>query len=416
MNKYAFTQQTRLLQQEAQAEPGLAEIVVAYTRICTDRGSTPEFCSTEEQAAARVARASWFQKSFLERNAHLPAQVCALFVAYGQELSYKNLPLIFSDEDLAFRLGISLRQLHWLAYARSGRYHALKIPKSNGSLRELHAPAAKLKTVQKWIAQHILHKRKPHQYATAYFPGSRLIDNANPHVGRKLVVRLDLKNFFPSIGFAHVRRVFTDLGYTYSVSRLLANLCCHEGRLVQGAPSSPALSNLVAHRLDARITGIKRAQAAKTKEEGRWKFYYSRYADDLIFSSDEEKLLGILPLVRQIVQEEGFQINEDKTRIMRSGRQQQVTGIVVNQHPNIPAGQARFLRSVLHDIKIHGLAAAMRRWQLSGLAAPNSPAHFRQILGGKIAFVAAVNPAKGQKLLDTLKHLDFTTCWIEGCR
>lgn len=408
MNKYQLTQQMRLLHEEAEAEAGVAEVVVAYTRLRTDRGLDPEFCATDKEATEKIAGAAWFQRGFLERNIGLEPRLAAMLVSYGKELAYKNLPLIFKPEDLAYQLGISLRQLNWLAYARDGRYNRLELTKANGAIREIQAPTPKLKSVQKWIAEHILQKRRPHKYATAYFPGSRLLDNANPHVGRKVVVRLDLKDFFPSITFSQVRSVFTDFGFTYSVSRLLANLCCYEGKLVQGAPSSPALSNLVAKRIDSRIAGIKKAEASKPKDAGRWKFYYSRYADDLIFSSDEEKVLKILPLVRQIVREEGFQINEDKTRIMRSGRQQQVTGIIVNERPNISSRDTRFLRTVLHNAKIHGIASTMRRWEENGLQKLQSSAHFRQILAGKIAFVSSVNPEKGNKLLDTFWEIQFS--------
>ena len=230
--------------------------------------------------------------------------------------------------------------------------------------------------------------------------GRRLAD---PHVGRKVVIRMDLKDFFPSITYAQVRRVFSSFGYSYGVASALASLCCLEGKLVQGAPSSPALSNLVALNIDRRITGLK-----KHLKSADQKFYYTRYADDLIFSFDEENMVGTLPLIRQIVREEGFVVNEDKLRIMRSGRQQQVAGVVVNQRLNVNAAECRRLRAVLHNIRNHGWDTEMQRWQSNMGTCVRNQVHFRQILEGRIAFVRSLNPEKGGMLLDGLKAIELT--------
>ena len=408
MDKYQLTQQMRLVQSDAEVDPALAEVVVAYTRLCTDRGVEPEFLASDDDARRAVADAAWFQDAFLSRNEKLPSRLAALFVGYGKELARRRVPLLFSAEDLAFQLGISMRQLNWLAYGGGERYRRHEVMKSGGKVRVIHAPTPKLKTVQKWIAERIVLKSRPHRYATAFYPGSKLVDNANPHVGRNIVVRMDLRDFFPSITFGQVRRVFASFGYTHQVSLLLANLCCHEGRLVQGAPSSPALSNLVAKGIDHRVTGVKRMLAAKEKNEGGLKFYYSRYADDLIFSSDEEEVLSVLPFVRQIVREEGFEVNEDKTRIMRAGRQQQVTGVVVNQRLNVASRKVRLLRTVLHDIKSRGVAAAMKRWDETQNQRVANAEQFQRILAGKLAFIHSVNPEKGAKLLDSLNEIVFS--------
>jgi RNA-directed DNA polymerase len=402
MDKYTATHQMRLLQERAEVDPALAESVVAYTRLCTDRGVEPVFF-TEEEAAQAIADSPFYQQAFIERNSHLDAQVKGFFIAYGQELARRRVPILFSAEDLAFRLGISMRQLNWLSYAKQGRYRMLERSKANGKIRILHAPNSKLKTVQRWITSKIILKQKPHPYATAYYPGSTLAQGADPHVGRKVVIRMDLKDFFPSITYAQVRRVFSSFGYSYGVASALASLCCLEGKLVQGAPSSPALSNLVALNIDRRITGLK-----KHLKSADQKFYYTRYADDLIFSFDEENMVGTLPLIRQIVREEGFVVNEDKLRIMRSGRQQQVTGVVVNQRLNVNAAECRRLRAVLHNIRNHGWDTEMQRWQSNMGTCVRNQVHFRQILEGRIAFVRSLNPEKGGMLLDGLKAIELT--------
>ena len=402
MDKYTATHQMRLLQERAEADPALAEAVVAYTRLCTDRGVEPVFFAREEAEQAIIG-APFFQQAFIGRNSHLAPQVLAFYAAYGQELARRRVPILFSGEDLAFRLGISMRQLNWLSYAKQGRYRPLERSKANGKVRILYAPNSKLKTVQRWITSKILLKQKPHPYATAYYPGSTLAQGAGPHVGRKVVIRMDLKDFFPSITYAQVRRVFSSFGYSYQVASALSSLCCLDGKLVQGAPSSPALSNLVALNIDRRITGLKKHLQSTNR-----KLYYSRYADDLIFSFDDENLIGTLPLMRQIICEEGFEVNEDKLRIMRSGRQQTVTGVVVNRKLNVSAAECRRLRAVLHNIRNHGWNTEMQRWQSKMNTRVRDQAHFRQILEGRIAFVRSLNPEKGRKLLDSLKAIRIT--------
>lgn len=390
----------RVLQGRAEVDPGLSELVVAYTRLCSNRNVLPEFFETDHAASQRVTAAAWWQKEFVERNSNLDIRVLAFLLNFGAELRRRRVPVILQPEDLAFRLGISMRQLRWLAHAKTGRYQTFEISKSNGKVREIHAPCSKLKTVQGWIAKKILSKENPHRYATAYTPGSKLADNANPHVSRNVVVRMDLKDFFPSITYKQVRKVFSRFGYSYSVAGILANICCHDGKLVQGAPSSPALSNLVAKNLDNRIEGIKRSLAERDK-----KIFYSRYADDLIFSFDDQDTLGVLPFIRQIIRDEGFTLNEDKLKIMRSGGQQKVTGVVVNDRLNVPSQEYRKLRAVLHNIRSHGMIAEMERWQEASGKKVRSPSHFQQILRGKIAFIQSVNLERGKILLDQFLNI-----------
>lgn len=408
MDKYQATRQTRLAYEAAEADPALAGLVTAYTRLCTDRGASPFYEDDPIAARSALESVSFHLRPFLARNPHLDPRFALLCVHYGEELTRKRLPVLFGPEDLAFHLGISLRQLNWLAYSRAGRYRTKQIPKTGGT-RVLHVPVPKLKTVQRWITERVLLKSRPHRYATAFYPGSSLVRGASPHVGRQLVVRLDLSDFFTSITFTRVRRLFTRMGYTHAVAHLLANLCCQEGRLPQGAPSSPALSNLAARTLDRRIEGLKKYLAAKDRGPERLAFYYTRYADDLVFSSNSEALLRIIPFVRDIVAGEGFAVNEAKTRIMRQGRQQCVTGLVVNERLNPPPALPRLLRAVLHGAKRDGISTAMQKWSAASGRSVRSPGHFRQILRGKIAFVASANPGKAAKLLDMLGAVDFNS-------
>jgi retron-type reverse transcriptase len=223
-----------------------------------------------------------------------------------------------------------------------------------------------------------------------------------------VVVNADLKDFFPTITFARVKGIFQSLGYSPAAATIFALLCTESPRkqityagktfeaatgprvLPQGACTSPALSNLAARRLDARLHGI----AAKLG------WTYTRYADDLTFSADgeaAEKVGYVLARIRHIAEDEGFAVNEKKTRVQRPNSAQSVTGLVVNRRVGVPRDVVRRLRAILHRAKTQGLAAQNRE---------NRP-HFAAWLRGMIAYVNMVNPDQGQKLraaYDALHH------------
>ncbi len=280
------------------------------------------------------------------------------------------------------------------------------MPKKSGGLRELAAPHQDLARCQEWILLHILEKIPIHPAAHGFVPGRSTMSNAVPHVGRSIVVNADLKDFFPSITFPRIKGIFQALGYSPAVATILALLCTecprrkvkYEGRefnvatgpraLPQGACTSPALSNLVARKMDARLSGL----AAKLG------WTYSRYADDLTFSASGEpaKLSGyLLARLRHIAEDEHFVVNEKKTRLQRPNTAQTVTGIVVNQRPNVPRRTLRRLRAILHHAKKEGLPA-QNHAQL-----PN----FEAWLGGMIAYVHMVNPDQARPLREAMAQI-----------
>jgi retron-type reverse transcriptase len=273
-------------------------------------------------------------------------------------------------------------------------------------MRELAAPHHDLATAQQWILRNILEKIPISLDAHGFVTGRSTMTNAVPHVGKKVVINMDLKDFFPSITFPRVKGIFQGLGYSPAVSTVLALLCTESPRrkvdyaghtyhvavglraLPQGACTSPALSNLLARRMDARLGGLAR----------KLQYIYTRYADDLTFSCDlnATPLTGyLLSRVRHIIRDEHFEINEAKTRVQRPNVRQSVTGIVVNRRPNVPRRITRQLRAILHHAKKEGLEAANREGRHN----------FENWLGGMIAYIQMVNPYRGQKLKKDLEAL-----------
>jgi RNA-directed DNA polymerase len=327
-----------------------------------------------------------------------------------EKLQKLQLPVLATPADLAKALNLTIPRLRWLAFhaesATVTHYIRFQVPKKSGGVRELAAPHHDLAAAQQWILMHILEKIPTHDSAHGFVPGRSTMSNAVPHVGRAAVLNLDLKDFFPTISFPRVKGIFQDFGYSPAVATILALLCTEcprrtaelNGRkyfvatgpraLPQGACTSPALSNLLARRLDARLNGLA----------GKLGFTYTRYADDLTFSANPEaaaKTGYLLARVRHIVADEKLVVNESKTRVLRRNARQSVTGIVVNQRPNIPRRTRRRLRAILHGAQKEGLAAQNREQR----------DNFEHWLGGMIAYVQMVNPVQGAKLRDAFKSV-----------
>jgi RNA-directed DNA polymerase len=325
-----------------------------------------------------------------------------------EKMQRLQLPALATPADLAQALNLPIPRLRWLAFhseaATVTHYVRFQVPKKSGGMRELSAPHRDLAAAQQWILIHILEKIPTHDAAHGFVPGRGTMSNAVAHVGRAAVVNLDLKDFFPSITFPRVKGIFQELGFSPAVATILALLCTecprrkveYAGRvfhvatgprgLPQGACTSPALSNLLARRLDSRLNGLARKLG----------FTYTRYADDLTFSAAGEPVAKtgyLLARVRHIVADEKLTVNETKTRVQRPGTRQTVTGIVVNKRPNVPRRTARRLRAILHQAKKTGLAAQNREQR----------DNFEPWLGGMIAYVQMVNPDKGRRLREAFR-------------
>jgi retron-type reverse transcriptase len=324
-------------------------------------------------------------------------------------LGSHNLPLLNTAADIAAAMEISMGQLRFLAFNRKvspiSHYIRFKMPKKTGGERLISAPMPKLKQAQSWILNNILIKVPIHDSAHGFCTGRSIVSNATPHVGANVVINFDLQNFFPSITYKRVKGLFRSFGYGEGVATILALLSTEaetekveldnatyyvatgERHLPQGSPASPAITNLLCRRLDRRLIEI----ATKLG------FVYTRYADDLTFSTpnDNPRICNLLRRTEAIVSYEGFTINESKTRILRQNRQQEVTGIVVNSYPNIDRQTLKQFRATLFQIEKDGLEG--KHWGNSNDTLAS--------ITGFANFVAMVNPDKGAKLQAQVKRI-----------
>jgi len=298
---------------------------------------------------------------------------------------------------------------------RLAHYHYRVLAKKSGAIRLIEAPKPRLKELQRQILARILDKIPPHSAAHGFIPGRSVKTFTAPHLGQRVVLKMDLQDFFPSITGARIQTVFRMLGYPEPVADLLGGICTNavprhvwngaaaeadqaqlqEARmrhtrphLPQGAPTSPALANVCAYRVDCRLTGLARSAGAE----------YTRYADDLAFSGGADFDWGVQRFsthVAAILSEEGFIVNHRKTRIMRQGVRQRLAGLVANQRLNVLRTDFDRLKATLHNCVRFGLASQNR----------TAHPHFLEHLEGRIGWVESVNPEKGRRLRAILTRL-----------
>lgn len=278
--------------------------------------------------------------------------------------------------------------LYALSNHTEDHYHKVRIPKRNGGARILLVPDPLLKYVQKNILHHILDGFETAQSAMAYRKSISVISNARLHTGKRLLLKLDLKDFFVSITFSMVRKhAFPSRYFPPQVQTLLTALCCFDNQLPQGAPTSPAISNLVLKHFDLYME-----QWCRERE-----ITYSRYCDDMTFSGSFEAA----PVIRKVsgfLNEMGFQLNKEKTRILSKGCRQVVTGIVVNDKPQVCREYRRKLRQEIYFCEKFGVEGHLKK--LYGeqylLREPAGVFRYIESLLGRIRYVLLVCPEDRQ--------------------
>ena len=235
-------------------------------------------------------------------------------------------PVIFSLYHLSQLTGIKTDVLARIISSPEHFYRTFTIKKRNGGERNITAPYPVLRSIQNWILKNILEYIPLNDSATGFRKNTTIIDNVTPHLGKKNVLRIDIKDFFPSIKFNRVYTVFRNCGYSNQISYYLARLCSFENSLPQGACTSPYLANVVSKRLDCRLYNL----AIKTG------LAYTRYADDITFSGNKINI-KLCNFIFNIIQNEGFEINIQKAQLLRNCQKKIITGISINDTtPKLP--------------------------------------------------------------------------------
>lgn len=252
-------------------------------------------------------------------------------------------------------------------------YHPVVIPKKSGGRRKLLVPDALLRTIQRNLLHHVLEEFQISEFACAYKKGTSIVDNARPHVGAKLVLKLDIQDFFDQITWSLVyQNAFPGTHFPPAIRKMLTEFCCVRDRLPQGAPTSPTVSNLVMRPFDVHM--------------GEWcrerEIRYTRYCDDLTFSGAFEPK-EVIRKVRGFLQVYGFELNRKKTRVLGRGNAQSVTGIVVNEKAQVSRAYRKKLRQEVYLFDRYGIKTA---------EGPKNDERERRRLLGKMRYVLSVNP------------------------
>lgn len=345
-----------------------------------------------------------------------------------------KIPRIESVRELAERLRLSESELEWFAdlktfaagsaEPRLRHYWHRVLRKNSGGARLIEAPKEFLKRIQRRIVDEILDPIPAHPAVHGFVKGRSVKTFAAPHVGRRVVLRIDLKDFFPTFGGRRIQAFFRTAGYPEAVADLLGGLCTTAtprevwkraglamsgeeifaarqlyGRphLPQGAPSSPALANICAYRLDCRLSGLASAAGAS----------YTRYADDLAFSGDEAFTRSVERFATRaaaIAMDEGFCVHHRKTRIMRQGVRQHLAGVVTNERVNVVRADFDCLKAILTNCVHHGPGSQNREKHPT----------FRMHLEGKVAYVESINPEKGARLRRIFEKIQWPPDALAG--
>ncbi len=311
--------------------------------------------------------------------------------------------------DVADLLEVSYGRLkyHISKLSEDRRYRNFTIPKKSGQSRTISAPRTPLKILQRKLSQVLYSVYEPKATVHGFVPARSILTNAEQHVHKRFILNIDLKDFFHSIHFGRVRGMFMKPPYNLSieVSTTLAKICCHLGRLPQGAPTSPVVSNMICVRMDSELRKLAK----------EYKCTYTRYADDITFSTTslnfpselahlasgaEISKVVLGERLNLIIQSNGFEVNDNKIRLQHKSNHQEVTGLTVNKFPNVKRSFIREISSMLYAWDKFGLESAERKYHAKYAQDIDKSGHkpppfkeipsFKEVLRGKINFLGMV--------------------------
>lgn len=289
---------------------------------------------------------SEFPPCFRNKELVVRERCCYFMKSYSNKtvIDSLKLPLMTNFEELTEHLRLSAKLVYWLTSDSTQKYQIYRIPKKDGSFRVISAPVYSLKVVQRWVLDNILYKIKVSPYSFGFIKdgkGSPLVQCAEKHKNNLYVLKIDIRNFYPSIKREKVYYEFTNIGYNSTVANLLTNICVYNNTLPQGAVTSAYLANIICRNLDFRIAGYC----------NRRDIVYTRYADDLTFSSDNRVVLkSIYKTIRKILLSEGFQLNEKKTLFLSPRCRKRVLGVTINDNLiKAPKELKRSIRAMIYN-------------------------------------------------------------------
>ncbi|MFL1513142.1 reverse transcriptase domain-containing protein [Pseudomonas prosekii] len=304
-------------------------------------------------------------------------------------------------DDLAKILGTTYPKIKYLYYTKSvaGHYSTFSIPKKGGGKRQILAPDNQLKVLQKRLARQLSFLYKPNPRATAFLNNSSIVRNASFHTRKNFVFNIDLKDFFPSITFARVRAMLISQPYnlTPETATVIAHLATVDGKLPQGSPCSPVISNMICASLDTQLRTLAKKHKAS----------YTRYADDITFSfyvpmqylPEDIVLLGVNDggkthhavsvglVLGEIISKKGFTINPQKVRLQRRDEKQVVTGLIVNQKVNTDRRYIRTTAAMIHSLSTLGVDNANLIYKTKS---PDASAELSGHVFGRLLFIHQV--------------------------
>jgi RNA-directed DNA polymerase len=341
---------------------------------------------------------------------------------HREERARQNgMPALDTAEALAKALGVTVSKVRGFAFHRDvdtgTNYVTWRIPKRTGGERTITSPKPDLKQAQRWVLANVVERLPVHGAAHGFVAGRSILTNALAHQGADIVVKVDLKDFFPSVTWRRVKGLLRKGGLPEGAATLLSLMSTEAPRermefrgktlhvakgpraLPQGAPTSPGITNALCLRLDKRLSALSRKLG----------FTYTRYADDLTFSWSKAKapkgrkaqgapVAVLLARVKDVVETEGFTVHPDKTRVARKGSRQRVTGLVVNAVKEGTAPAARVPRDVVRRLR----AAIHNRLR----GKPGRDGESLEQLKGMAAFIHMTDPVKGRMYLEQLAKLE----------
>lgn len=352
-------------------------------------------------------------------------------LAYGKNLAEKELPVIFSLEHLAMQIGIQSDYLRNLIgdgkrdviyeyEHKYKRYNYFKLKKRDGKFREIMSPAKDLKYIQKWILVNIVSKYVLADSCKGFRKSISIFDNAKVHENSEVILKVDLLKFYDTITEKRVYGVFKSLGYVNNLAYSLAKITTAKHResywsdfdenskevlkelvenkppiLPQGAPTSPMLSNILASKMDYRFEALAR----------KLNFSYSRYADDLTFSIKKEGKLPSLKLITTIIADEGFFINTKKTKYMKKGCKQYVTGLTTTNGINVSKEYRKEIAEHIYYCRKFGVNDHLKR-RIQEFPKYNN-IKFHNWLYGHMCFIKSVNEKASKKMLEDFNKINW---------